>query len=228
MAALQGLHADVFITSTPSVNVTANTVYNDISANVGGSGAANEYPALSCWASSIAAQRYLDPTVAPVIQTSPDGVTWTTVAPDHIEPGFVRWDTTRPAHVRISSGKYLPYAHMAGSNEWTLSPKMNMVDVTEFGLLSKTYFTTIQEASVSVKKFWVDHTLTDLLVAGTVLILVLYVNAAGQPAGPRYECFAFIKDDSIKAASSDVIRDSLNFQVQAASGATNSVWFLNN
>lgn len=225
MAALQGRHADVFVTSTPNVAVTANTLYTDISANVGGSGAANEYAAGTCWASSIAAQRYLDPTAAVQMQTSTDGVTWNNATPDHFEVGFVRFNVA-VTHVRISSGFYLPYAHMAGSSEWTLTPSVAMVDVTEFGMTAKQYKTTLQDATVSIKKFWVDDTLRATM--GNMLILALYVNAAAQPAGPRYECLAFLKDEQIKAGIASVIDATLNFQVHAPSGATNSVWFLNN
>lgn len=224
MAALQGYHADVFITSTPSVGVTADTVYNDISANVPGQAA------LTCWATSLPAQRYLDPSVAATFQTSPDGTTWSSATPDHIEAGFIRWNTPLAAgsHVRIVSGNYFPYAHMGGSNEWTMTPSIVMHDVTEFGNAAKQYKTGLLDTTVSVKRFWFDHTLTDALTGGTLLILALYVNASGQPAGPRYECMAYIKDDAVKSAVAGIIEESVNFQVHAPSGLTNSVWFLSN
>jgi len=224
VAALQGLHADVFVTSTPGVAVTDEAM-SDISANVPGQ------LVRTCYAVTNAVKRYFDPTAVNTFTISLDsGTTWNPVTPDHVEAGFIRFNASQQAapaaQFRFHSGNYLPYAHMAGSNEWTLTPSVAMADITEFGALAKTYKTTLQDASVSVKKFWVDDTLRATM--GNLLILALYVNAAGQPAGPRYECLAFLKDEQLKAAVAGIIDNTLNFQVHAPSGATNSVWFLSN
>jgi len=224
MAALQGLHADVFVTSTPGVAVTDEAM-TDISANVPGQAVR------TCYAVTNAVKRYFDPTATNTFTISLDGgTTWNPVTPDHVEAGFIRFNASQQASpaamFRFHSGNYLPYAHMGGSNEWTMTPSVAMIDVTEFGSTSKQYKIGLQDATVSVKRYWFDDSMRSTM--GNLLILALYVNAASQPAGPRYECLAYLKDDALKAAVAGVIEESLNFQVQAPSGATNSVWFLSN
>lgn len=222
MATLQGLHADFFVTSGAAVAIAADTAMTDISANVPGQ------PVRTCYANSVAAQRYFDLATPLVVQTSPDGVTWTTDTNHFQEAGFVRWASSLPVgeQVRILSGKYLPYAHLGGSHEWTLTPSVALIDITEFGDVAKKYQSAMMDATASCKHFWIDDTMRSTM--GNLMVLALFVHGTSAPAGPRYECLAFLKDDGIKVSAAGVIEEALNFQIQSPAGLTNPVWFLSN
>lgn len=207
MSAAAGFLGDILITSPPSVVLPANTVLTNALADK------------KTYDNPVAAQRYWDDTSPPVVQTTPDGVTWTTVT-----VGFtIRYLTGQVLFAvaltgatpgcRISSGgKYFPYASIGNTTNWTAQPAIKAVDATTHkgvgGSPYEDYLLTTMGATFTLNKWWInDQVFINAILARTRLII-----SCVDPQGGRYEAYGYIMDDAIKLAPAALVDQAITFQ----------------
>lgn len=163
-----------------------------------------------------AAHRYWDDTAVPTVQTSPDGVTWTTQSATlytvRYVGGKIIWNSPQASgtQVRLSTGgKYFAYTTFAQGNSWELDGAADMIDVSVIGGgRVKQYIPGLFGGKFMMKAFWVDNTFTNNMSTGFKLIF------SGSPDGTkRYEAYSYMLGDKISAVVNKAVEESLEFQV---------------
>jgi hypothetical protein len=162
------------------------------------------------------AKRYWDPSVALTVQTAPDGSTWTTANPSTYTVRYVNGQVVFASAVtggtpsaRVSAGNYFPLSFLGDAKSVNLKPQLDVQDVTTWQNPSvgwKTKLALLGDVDISLGKYWVDTTFLGYL--GNRLVVVAY---DGENPNQRFECFAFMKDESIKIAAKDPIGDDISF-----------------
>lgn len=160
------------------------------------------------------AHRYLDKGTTPIIQTSPDGTTWTTVTSGLVLKyvgAIVVFTVANPAgtQVRISNGKYFAYSTLVEAASAEFAPKVDMEDVTCFNTSgTKTFLPTLMEGTLKVKTWWTGVNRANNLTNRDLLV-VAYVT----PANNRYEGYCYVSDTSLKAEVKGAIPEDVTFQL---------------
>ncbi len=163
---------------------------------------------------SNAAHRYLDKSVATVVQTSPDGSTWTTVT-----SGFtlyrcnarVVFTSTQPigTQVRLHSGNYIPYASLAQSYSADYSAKMDMLDSTVFNSTgNKTFVPGLLSGTMKCQTWWANETRITSLLARDLIIVSI-----ATPTGNHYDGFCYAGDLGMKADPKSLVTEDITFQL---------------
>jgi|SRR5579885_486131 len=166
---------------------------------------------------------YWDDTAVPVVQTSPDGITWTTQSPTlytvQYVGGKIIWNSAQPAgtQVRLSSGgKYFAYSTLAQGTDWEFSGARDFVDISVLGGgRARQWAPLMLTGTFTIKLFYIDNTLLNNLTTGFRAVL-----SGVTPSGKRFESFMLIKDDKLHAAFNAIIDEQLSFQVTG-------LWYLN-
>lgn len=152
------------------------------------------------------AKRYWDPDTAVTVEV--DGVAATTGFTLEVAGGVVVF-AEDPAGAVTVSGKYLTVEKAGGFYGWSLDQSADMAETTAFGDAWKTYTSVLKEASGSAECYWGDERFFDLL--GSRVLLALYANdTAGSLQ--RYEGFARITSDGVTVDTTDVIKETIEFQ----------------
>ena len=207
MSQLAGYNADLFI------------------AGVAGSGSAFTHEAttaviaLTEYQITSTSKRYWDPTVALVVETSPDGTNWTAVTSGFqvaYAGGVIRFPVAQGAGTQVRvSGAYLTASVLGQSKEWDLALLLDTPDTTVFTAgttLSawKTCVAALKDATVTVARYQLDgYFIPTVADHGTFYILVLYTDYAN---GKHIDCLARMTADAIKNAVAGVIEESLTFK----------------
>lgn len=202
MAVVAGFQSSFLVTSQPGVAFTneATTTSDRITYTL-----------------SNAAKRYLDKSVAPVIQTSPDGTTWTTVT-----TGFtlfrcnarVVFVVAQPVgtQVRFVSGNYLPYTTLGEAATCEFVGKMEMLPADVFqgasGTGSKVFVPGTLTGTMKTNTWWLNQTRVNSVFARDLLV-VSFVTASLN----RYEGYCYAQDCNIKANSKSLVGQDLTFQL---------------
>ncbi len=204
MTAIAGWKAQIYLTSPPSVALT-----NDVLTNQGDN---------MTYVDQVAGHKYLDPSTAVVVQTSPDGVTWTTVT-----TGFMlQFCEARvifaaaqsgTLQVRLASGKYFPTVFLANAKE--VAPNLNatMLDSTSFQNPPsnwKTIVPSINDASFKLSKFWADGFMLAQMSAGQLQVINVFM---GQNTNQRLSAYGYLKSDGIKGTPSQLVTEDVDFEV---------------
>lgn len=207
MAAIAGYNAAIYVTSNAaSVALPANDVLTD-------SGDHTTYT------EATAAHRYWDDSAPPTVQTSPDGVTWTTQASNlytvQYVGGKIIWNSAQTAgtQTRLSTGgKYFAYTTFALGTNWELDGAADMLDVSVFGGgRGKQYRPGLFGGKFLMKGFWIDNTFLANITSAFRLIF------SGSPDGThRYEAYAYTSADKIIAAVQKTVDENMEFQVSGA------------
>lgn len=203
MAFVAGYQASVFITSDASSVSMTNEGLTD-------SGDHTTYTVTN------AAHRYWDDTAVPVVQTSPDGTTWTTQAANtytvQYVGGKIIWNSAKASgtQVRLSSGgKYFAYSTFAQGNSAELDASPDMLDVSVFGGgRAKQYIPGQSGGKFSLKAFWIDGTFLQMIKDGFKLIFSMAVDGTH-----RYEGYSYTSGDKISTPVGGVVGEDLEFQV---------------
>lgn len=201
--AIAGYNSSVLVASLPSVAFTDEaTTTSD----------------LTTYTISNAAKRYFDKSVATVVQTSPDGTTWTTVT-----TGFTLYRANARVvfavakasgtQVRFHSGNYFPYATVAEAANCDFQSTMQMEDTTTFASATASsggfsFTPTIIKGVLKYNSFWINNTRAASLVARDFLIVSFQL-----PSGNRYEGFCYASDCNIKDDVGKVVTQDLTFQL---------------
>ncbi|BCL83173.1 hypothetical protein ccbrp13_56380 [Ktedonobacteria bacterium brp13] len=166
-----------------------------------------------------AAHQCWDSNAAFVVQTSPDGVTWTTVTTGftiNYPIGRVVFATAvsgATPSCRISSGKYFVFSFMAYANVVDPSLSATTYDVTSFTNPPsgwKTFIAGVNSATIKLTKFWIDGVFLAHLTSADLLIIQIY---PGQNANQRFQGYGILTSDAIKSAQNAVNTEDLNFTV---------------
>lgn len=209
MAALAGYQGSVLVTSTPNVPLT-----NENLVDAGDHQTFSE-PTLT--------KRYWDRTATFVVQTAPDGVTWTTVTSGFTiryvtgEVVFTSPITGGTPSCRISSGAYLPYSVLGNCTSWEGTAMVDMLENTALtgngGSQWKTYQPTLLSATIKLQRFWADATFWTWLQNNPSNLLVVSLQTGRNATGDRYEGYARVKQDDIKLAVNALITEGLDLTV---------------
>jgi len=217
--AIAGYEGSLLVTSPPSVALT-----NDVLTDSGDH---------TTYTEATAAHRYWDRSTIPVVQTSPDGTTWTTQSATLYKVqyigGKIIWNTAQASgtQTRISSGvSYFPYALLANITQWSFDGEMSFEDSTSMsgaigggsGSPFKTFVPMLLTGLMSVTKFWVPETSEGYvadIVQGTYL---LFSGVAGT--GNRYEGYGWVKKMGIKTDVSKLTESPLDIQFDGSFYAT--------
>lgn len=199
MTATAGYNSQFLVTSTPSISTTNEaTTTSD----------------LTTYTISTAAHRYFDKSQAVTVQTSPDGVTWTTVTTGftlYYVNARVVFGVAQPSgtQVRFSSAYYFPYAAIGNAYNAEFAGKMDTVDTTYFNTSgTKTFTPTLISGTLKCSDWWLNETLVNHLTARDLLVVSFQT-----PTGARYEGFCYVSDCDLKTDVAKVIDEALTFQL---------------
>lgn len=204
MTALAGYVTNIYLSATSSLAFT-NLALVDSGDHINFQAANNS------------AQRYWDRKVPIVVQTSPDGATWTTIT--NYQALFCGGRIELPSalsgatpSVRVS-GNYKALSFLGYAKSVDLKPQIDIADITTFQNPPspwKQKLALLGDNDISLSKWWIDTSL--LAYLGNECVIVMYPNAASiSKPNQRYECFALLKGDSIKFAINAVTEETLDF-----------------
>lgn len=206
MSALAGYKANIYATTTPAVAMT-----NEATTDAG------DHKTFSI---TNAVKRYWDDTQAISVQTSPDGVTWTTVTSGFTIQYvggtivFTNAVTGATPSVRVSSGFYLPYSLIGTATSVDITHTIDILDSTTFSSGGwKTKVASLVGSEYKFNRWWVDHFFVTALDLKTRFVLSAY---SGANANQRFDAFGRIKQDAIKTAVNALISEDLTFDVDGA------------
>ena len=198
--AIAAYNSQILVTSQPSVSFT-NESMTDAGDHIN-------------YTLTNAAKRYLDKSVPVVVQTSPDGTTWTTITTGFtlIYAGAkVIFTSAQPAstQVRLQSGKYFAYATLATAKSCEFSAKIDMNDTTSFNT-SGTYAYTpgLLNGTLKLSSWWANITRLQSAINRDLLV-VSFVT----PTNNRYEGYCYAQDCSLKADVKTAIPEDITFQL---------------
>ena len=201
MAAIASYNAQLYITSMPSVSFS-NIALTD----------AGDHKTFSI---SDQTKRYWDIAQTITVQTSPDGTTWSTVTSGftiQYVGGKILFSSPVSGGTpscRVSA-YYMPYSFLGYAKNAEVTAQLGIEDVTAFQnppSAWKTKLATIGETSIKLGKWWIDATFASYLQNRCVVSIY-----SGANSNQRYECYAFLKQDSIKIAVDKVIEEELDFE----------------
>ncbi len=213
--AIAGYEGSLLVTSPPSVNVVNDVLTNPSTDK-------------KTWVEGTSTHRYWDRNQPVTVQTSPDGVTWTTVTTgftvQHVG-GIVTFTVAvagATPGVRLSTVNYFPYALLANITQWQFDGEMSFEDSTSMsgviggggGSAFKTFVPMLLTGLMQVTKFWVPETSEGYVADITNGTYLLFSGVAGT--GNRYEGYGYIKKMGVKTDVSKLTESPLDIQFDGA------------
>lgn len=198
--ALSAYNSQVFLTAQPSVALT-NEAMTD-------SGDHKTYTITA------QAKRFLDKSVATVVQTSPDSTTWTTITTGYTLfrcNARLVFAVANSAGVvaRLASGAYFAVALLAEAANCEIAPKVETAETTTFSTLGvKTFIPTLLTGIMKTNTFWVSPARSQSLVARDLLACSFVASS-----GNHYDGYAYASDCNIKADPKAALTQDLSFQL---------------
>lgn len=203
---IAGFGGSVVITSTPNVALTNYNLTD-----------AGDHKTFNVPTADFGTKRYWDRTAAFVVQTAPDGATWTTASPSTYTIRYVTGQVFFASAVtggtpscRISSGAYLPFTTFANMHEWEATPGVDLYDSSTFGSVWKQYTPGLIGADLKLSAFYVDLTFINQITSNTAFVVSCMT---GRNATERFEGFAYLKSDDIKVPVNGLEEESLAYTV---------------
>jgi hypothetical protein len=160
-------------------------------------------------------KRMLDDTTPAAVQSSSDGLTWTTIT-----TGFtlryigaqVLFASAQPVgtQIRLSSGKYFPTATVgAGANTAEFAGERQLEDVTVFNDNGvKSVLPTLLSGEITTSGFWLDHARVKALADGDRII-----GSFVLPTGRRIEGYMYTGKCGIKGEIDKSVTEDLTLQL---------------
>lgn len=128
--------------------------------------------------------------------------------------GFILFTSTQSALLLVrASGSYLPYSEAGQCYAWEITPQKKMLNYVIFGSTWERNTPSTGSMQVKVSRYYVDAVFANALTNNTLLALVLYIDDTNAPAGPRWECFAYIGQDPQKTQVDALITEDGSFAV---------------
>lgn len=161
-------------------------------------------------------KRFWDDAVAPTVQTSPDGTTWTAATGYAVQylGGKVIFPTSLAlgTQIRISAGTAYPMASFANFTMWELSGEVEMLEDTTIDNPNgvKTYTPGLFDGTCSVEGWHTDSYFYDKLSARAVAVVSL------QTTGAQYDCYALVSKVSPKVEAGALQAQSREFQIKGS------------
>lgn len=160
------------------------------------------------------AHKYLDPGVPVTVQTSPDGVTWTSVTTGfnlRYCGGVIQF--TNPVSgatpsVQLLNGAYFAVSLAGQAKTVEIQTPVDVLDVSAFesnGWKSK--LVLLSDATWKLSRWWLDNFY--FLLLRQLVVLVAY---SGANSNQRYESYALLKGDDIKIDVKSAVEESLDFE----------------
>lgn len=164
------------------------------------------------------AKRFWDDSAAFTVQTSPDGVTWTTQAAStytlQYVGGAVIFNSAQASGTQCRvTGNYLTFAEAALCYDWELSPARKMNNYVIFGSDWEGNVPSTGNLSVKVARYYVDNVFISAFTGKTKLVLLLFIDSTVGTLGARWECFAYLKTTPGKVTVDTLITEDGEFAV---------------
>lgn len=202
MTALPGYLAQIYLSSTSSVAFTNLALIDS-----------GDHTTFTL--ANTDAKRFWDPAYPLTVQVSPDETNWNTTTSYTARycGGQVVLNaplTGATPGVQVS-GRYFAVSFLGWAKSVDIKPQLDIIEQTSFTNPPspwKTKLATQVGSDVSLSRWWIDGTFVSYL--GNRLVIVIYSDAN---ANQRYECYAFIKDESIKIVTNTIDTDDITFAV---------------
>jgi hypothetical protein len=156
------------------------------------------------------AHRLLDPLTAVVVQSSPDGTTWSTASGYtlNLVGGIVTFASpVTGRQVRLASGKYQPWILIGGANKVDFSASLDTEDVTEFNTTgTHSYLPTLMSGTVKASVWWLNTARVAALQNRDKLIVSFVL-----PTGRRLEGYCFTTDSNVQSDVKSAVKEELTF-----------------
>ncbi len=190
MAPRPGFKATVYVSASGPTTPLTNEAMTD----VGG--------LHTTYAITNIAHSYLDPATPVVVQTSPDGTTWTTQTSGftlNYCGGVVVFNvavTGATPSCRISSANYITVSQALWATSVDMQTQIDIADISTLGGGAwKQKLAIIGDATIKLTQWWVDTFYISSL--GSLLVVVIYTGSTTSP-NQRFQCYALIKQDNLK------------------------------
>lgn len=201
MTAIPGYKAKIYATTSPSLSFS-NEAFTDPGDH-------------KTFTITNASKRVWDAIQPLTVQTSPDGTTWSTITSGfavNFAVGQIllvnALSGTTPS-VRVS-GSYFPYSLIAEAKSVDITSSVEIIDVTTLNSDGwKKKIAGLADGQYKLSKWWIDHFFVDALATHTRLLLSAY---SGANANQRFDAFGYIKQDSLKFATTGAITEDLDFE----------------
>lgn len=147
-------------------------------------------------------------TVVPSISS---GETWVTASPDTIQyvGGKAIFTVSRPVGTVLRvTGSYFPITEVVQAKAWGLDVGFELVDSTYFGQEWRTFESVVGGGSGSVSQWYLNSDFFERL--GDKLVAIFYTNSS---TSERYEGFAHLDKDGIKAAVEGLVEEDLGVTI---------------
>lgn len=161
------------------------------------------------------AHMFIDPTVAVVVQTSPDGTTWTTQTSGFTLQYcggivvFVVAVTGATPSCRLSSANYLVTSQAALAKSVDIIPQVDIIDVSTFaGGAWKQKMALLGDATVKLSQ-WASFDGFYLTNINNMLVIQAF---SGANANQQLACYAFLKTNNIKFDVKNATEQNLDFE----------------
>lgn len=199
MAAIQGYLGAVYVKTGASAAFT-----NQATTNVGGD--------LKTYEITDTTKRYWDTRQPVTVQTSPDGITWTTVTTGfkiEYPGGRVVFNTAQAAgtQVRVSASAYT-VSSIAAMFNWQMDIERDTEDTPTFGSAWNDVTPLIPKASGSCEWYWADGQFFSRM-GDSEMVFALYTNSTNKY---RYEFYGTFTKSASKTPVDGVVTESLDFQ----------------
>ena len=152
------------------------------------------------------AKKYFDNLTDVLVYVDGDLVT-TGYTIEHIT-GSVIFEASQGADPITVSGKYFSVAEVGAFFNWKLSINKSILDTTAFGSEWNTNITALKSWTVTAEKYYINDDMTDILLAGNNIVLILYVN---ESTPISYQGYAFMSKDDVNTTVAEIIKESLEF-----------------
>lgn len=165
-------------------------------------------------------KRVFDPQLPVVVQTSPDGSTWSTAVGYALNrlTGTITFGAAQPAgtQIRFASGSYLPLSTCAGAHGYTWTITAGQSDASDFDMLAASNgfaskLTTQFDASGQLNRWYQsDGFFSTAILNATVLVLELTPDRSA--AVPDLLVWALCDKQQLQAALTGVGETTVDWQ----------------
>lgn len=175
---------------------------------------------LTTYTISNSAKRYWDDTASFTVQTSPDGVTWTTVTVGfslQYVGGKVIFGSAQASGTQVRvSGKYKVYVAVINATAWGYDvereeKESTVMTTTTTPALWKTWQMGLLGGTFKMSDWLADNTYQSLLSQDISMIASMIFDAS--TGIPRLECKGYLNKDSMTAALNDLEKEELQFRI---------------
>jgi hypothetical protein len=155
-----------------------------------------------------------DSTTNMIVETSPDGSSWSAVTTGYAIDYLlakVTFTTARAANTQVRiSGSYLPASVIGDATSWDLTITHDLKKTTRFRSDWQTQVPLIKGGTAKFERWFIDDYFTHT-VRDSLLLIVLYTTDTNG-----YKFFAYLSSDGVKSQVDDLLTEGVSLEIQGA------------